>query len=40
MENNLLFGTVLPSLGFGMCSVGARVSEGASGAGGGGWTGW
>lgn len=40
MENNAFFGTVLSSLGFDVCSAGARVSKGISGSGEEGYGGW
>ncbi len=40
MENNCFLGTVLRSLGFEVCSVGARVSRGVGGTGQEGWHGW
>ena len=41
MELNCLFGTVLRTLGFDVCSVGARVSEAVDGgSSGGGYLGW
>lgn len=40
MENNCFFGTVLRSLGFDICSVGARVSDATNGVSGGGYGGW
>lgn len=33
MENNCFFGTILRTLGFNVCSTGARVSKGADGIG-------
>jgi len=35
MENNCFFGTILRTLGFTVCSAGARVSDGVSGTGSG-----
>ena len=39
MENNCFFGTILRSLGFNVCSAGARVNTAAGGTGDG-WEGW
>ena len=40
MENNCFFGTVLRTLGFAVCSVGARVSDEVNGMAGGGYSAW
>lgn len=40
MENNCFFGTVVRTLGFEVCSVGARVGRGEGGSGLDGWHGW